>query len=134
MKELITEAKVDNLYAVLEFINAELERHNCPLKLQNKIAIAAEEIFVNIAKYAYPSDEGRITIHISAGEEGITIRYEDAGIPFNPLEQANPDLDKPLKEREVGGLGIFMVKQIMDVMEYKYEDNKNILIMTKNIK
>ena len=132
MKELIVEASVNNLDAVLNFVNEELGRHNCPQYLQNQIDIAVEEIFMNIARYAYKPANGNVVICICIGEE-IVIRFEDTGKPFNPLEQAAPDLDKPLAERKIGGLGIFMVRQLMDKIVYSFVDNKNVLIIRKKI-
>ena len=130
MKELIIEASIDNLNEVLDFVNDELERHHCPLKVQRQIDVAVEEIFVNIANYAYKPAKGGVTICIAAGVTTV-IRFEDTGKPYNPLEQAAPDLDKPLMEREIGGLGIFLAKQLMDEVAYTHADNKNILVMTK---
>ena len=132
MKELIVEASVNYLDEVLGFVNEEIERHNCPPELQNEIDIAVEEIFVNIARYAYKPAKGNVTVCIFIGEE-IVIRFEDTGKPYNPLEQAAPALDKPLMERKIGGLGIFMVRQLMDEVVYSFVDNKNILIIRKKI-
>ena len=132
MKELTIEASIDDLDKVLGFVNEDLERHNCPLDLQCQIDIVVEEIFMNIANYAYKPAKGHVTIFFSAGEE-ILIKFEDEGKPYNPLERAVPDLDKPLMERKIGGLGIFMVRQLMDEVAYTRVDNKNVLIMTKKI-
>ena len=133
MKKLIVEASIDKLDEVLDFVNEDLERHHCPPNSRHQIDIAVEEIFVNITNYAYKPAKGNVTICISTGEETI-IRFEDMGKPYNPLEQAAPDLDKPLKERKIGGLGIFLAKQLMDEVVYTHADNKNILIMTKYIR
>ena len=128
MKELSIEAKTENLDAVLEFIMGELEA--VPIKLQTQIAIAVEEIFVNIANYAYRPEIGGATIRISAGNE-ITIEFEDKGKPYNPLKNIDPNITLNAEEREIGGLGIFMVKKIMDTIEYRHEENKNLLIIRK---
>lgn len=130
MKELIIDATIDNLDEVLDFINAELEEKNCPLKLQTQIDIAVEEIFANIANYAYNPDVGGAVIRISTGDD-IVIEFEDKGKPYNPLEKIDPDIEKHAAERQVGGLGVFMVKQIMDMVEYEHVGNKNILIIKK---
>jgi len=129
-KKLEVEANIENLDAVLDFINAELP--NCPLELRNNIDVAVEEIFVNIANYAYKPDKGNVAIYISAKQK-ISIKFEDKGRAYNPLEQGEPDLDKPLMERKIGGLGIFLVKKLMDDVEYMRTENKNILIITKNL-
>jgi len=130
MKELVIEATIDNLDEVMDFVNLELEQCKCPPDLLNEIDLAVEEIFVNIANYAYKPACGSAAIYISTGEE-IVIRFEDTGKPYNPLEQAPPDLDKPLTERKIGGLGIFLVRQYMDNVAYKRADGKNILTITK---
>ena len=133
MKELTVTASLEKLHEVINFINAELERQGCPLELQNKIDLAVEEIFVNIANYAYTPASGSVTISIAACEE-IVITFEDTGKFFNPLEQPDPDLEKPLMEREIGGLGIFFVKKTMDKIDYKRVDDKNVLILTKSLR
>jgi len=134
MKKLVIEASIDNLNEVLKFVNEDIERYNYPPESKNQIYVAVEEIFVNIASYAYQADNGSVAIFISAEDCRISIRFEDSGEPYNPLEQADPDLDKPLMERKIGGLGVYFVKQLMDKVEYAYVDNKNVLIMTKEIK
>jgi sigma-B regulation protein RsbU (phosphoserine phosphatase) len=128
-KKLEVEADIENLDAVLDFINAELL--NCPQELRNDIDVAVEEIFVNIANYAYKPDKGDVAVYISTRQK-ISIKFEDKGRAYNPLEQDEPDLDKPLMERKIGGLGVFLVKKLMDDIEYARIENKNILIMTKN--
>ena len=129
-KKLEAEADVKNLNTVLSFINAELPSH--PPKLRNHIDVAVEEIFVNISNYAYKPDKGGVTVHISTGQN-ISIKFEDNGREYNPLEQEEPDLDGPLTEREIGGLGILLVKRLMDDVKYARVENKNILVITKNI-
>jgi anti-sigma regulatory factor (Ser/Thr protein kinase) len=132
MKELIIDAKIENLDAVLEFITGELEIGDCPMKLQTQIAIATEEVFVNIAHYAYKPEVGGATIRVSVSDE-VCIEFEDKGKPYNPLENTDPDITLGAEEREVGGLGIFMVKKIMDAVEYRREGNKNILTIRKGL-
>jgi len=133
MKKLIVEASVNNLEKVMNFVNSSLEEHNCEPDLQNQIDIAVEEIYINIVNYAYKPENGDVVIFISAGEE-IVIRFEDTGRPYNPLEKADPDLSKPLMERKIGGLGIYLTKNLMDKVTYSRVDNANILTMTKGIK
>ena len=130
MKELLTEARIENLDAVLAFVEAEIENSDCPPKLMTQIAVAVEEIFVNIAHYAYNPEVGGAKIRIVA-EDAVIIEFEDAGKPYNPLEKADPDVHAELEERQIGGLGIYMVKNIMDTVEYRYEDGKNILTIKK---
>ena len=132
MKELFIEAKVENLEAVLDFVNGEIKKSKCSAKLLNQIDIAVEEIFVNIANYAYEPGEGGAVIRVTAADE-VVIEFEDKGKPYNPLEKNSPDITANAEERDVGGLGVFMVKKIMDAVEYRHEDNKNILIIKKAV-
>jgi len=130
IKELCLDAKEENLSMVMEFLDGELEETRYPPETRNKIGIAVEEIFVNIADYAYAPGTGKVSIFISKTDR-LVIRFEDEGRPYNPLEHADPDLNKKLTEREIGGLGIFLVKKIMDTVEYSRTENKNILQVTK---
>lgn len=130
MKKLVIQADPDNLEALFDFINSALALHHYPADLQTDINLAAAEIFINIASYAYQPDKGDVTLYISVGEEAV-IRFEDTGTPYNPLEHPDPDFDAPLTERKIGGLGIYIVKQLMDEVTYSYAQNKNILALTK---
>ena len=142
MKELSIDVKVENLDTVLEFIEGELDA--VPIKLKTQIAIAVEEIFVNIVNYAYtPVSEsnssvgdnvsfGNVIIRIAVGDE-VVIEFEDKGKPYNPLEKEDPDVTLGAEEREIGGLGIFIVKKFMDAVEYRYEDDKNLLTLYKTV-
>ena len=139
MKELAIVAKTENLDAVLDFVSEQLETADCPMKSQTQIAIAVEEIFVNIAHYAYepaddrPPEVGGTLIRITVGDE-VVIEFEDEGKPYNPLEKDDPDITTGTEEREIGGLGIFMVKNIMDAVEYRREEGKNVLLIKKAFK
>jgi len=132
MKKLELEASLENLNKALAFVNTELEQHECPQDIQGKIEIAVEEIFVNIASYAYSPGNGNAVIFISVADN-IVIRFEDTGRPYNPLEKPEPDLDKPLMDRDIGGLGVFLVRKLMDNVEYTRVGNKNVLVMTKKL-
>jgi anti-sigma regulatory factor (Ser/Thr protein kinase) len=132
MKELKIEAKLENLDAVLEFIDAELAGKNCSTNVQHQIAIAVEEIFVNIAHYAYNPLIGEAVIRAAVGDE-ITIEFEDRGKSYNPLEKDDPDITAPMEKRDIGGLGIFMTKKIMDTVEYRHKNNKNIFVIKKEL-
>ncbi|MCL2054510.1 MAG: ATP-binding protein [Oscillospiraceae bacterium] len=132
MKELVIKAKAENLDTVIDFISTELEAAECSMKLQTQIAIAAEEIFINIANYAYGAEVGTAIIRVAADDE-IVIEIEDGGKPYNPIENDDPDITLGADEREIGGLGIHMVKNIMDEVEYRYENGKNILTAIKRL-
>ena len=135
MREGVFEAKIEKLEDVQDFIANELESAFCSIKLRIQIAIAIEEIFVNIAHYAYRHEEGasgNVTIRIAI-DEAVEIQFEDSGVPFNPLAREDPDITLRAEERKLGGLGIFMVKKIMDGVEYQHKDNKNVLVIKKMV-
>ena len=133
MKELNLEATVGNLSRVLEFITAELEAADCPMKTQMQIELAAEEIFVNIAKYAYKDGVGtaEVQVDITDDPRGVEITFADRGVPYDPLAKEDPDVTLSAEERGIGGLGIFMTKKIMDRETYRYEDGQNVLTLLK---
>ena len=130
MKELFIDAKTENVTPVLEFVETELSKSDCSERSKIHIGIAVEEIFINISNYAYRPDVGDVKIRIGVSDY-VCIEFEDKGKPFNPLEKEDPDISAEIDEREIGGLGIFMVKKIMDAVEYRYENNKNILVIRK---
>lgn len=128
MKEIKIKAEVENLNTVIEALDNFLEEHDCPMKSQIKLDIAVEEIFVNIASYAYGDSKGDATI-VFDYDEASNIAYVthiDSGIAYNPLERDDPDITLSADERDVGGLGIYMVKQSMDIVEYEYKDKCNV--------
>ena len=135
MKELTLEAKVANLQQVLDFVDENLTSMRCPMKILMQIDVAVEEIFVNVASYAYAPNTGSVTIRMDLQEKprAVVITFIDSGIPYNPLAKEDPDVSLSAEERSIGGLGIFMVKKTMDKMEYEYTDQKNVLKMYKNI-
>ena len=135
MKEITVAATLENLEAVLDFISTELESKACPAKFKTQIAVAVEEIYMNIVHYAYRSETGNATVQCEAGGEPLyaAIRFTDGGVPFNPLDKKDPDVTLPAEERDIGGLGIYLAKRTMDHMEYRYQDGKNILTILKNL-
>ena len=132
MYELEIAADVDKLSEVTEFVDSILEKNGCPIKVQMKIDLALEELFVNIAHYAYPDGEGTAKILTGANSEYVEITFIDSGVPYDPLAKPDPDVTLSIEERQIGGLGIFLSKKLMDDISYKYEDNKNILTVRKN--
>ncbi len=135
MEELKIEADIKNLNTVLEFVNKVLEEADCSSDVMASIDIAVEEIFVNVAQYAYSSPKGNLKIIADVIEDinEFNITFIDKGVPFDPLKIKDPDIDIPLEEREVGGLGIYMVKMIMDRVKYEYKNGNNIFMFTKNL-
>ncbi len=135
MKELTLDATIQNLNQVNIFLDEELEALGCPMKTQLQIAVAVEEIFVNIASYAYGSEIGNAIIQVEGEKDPdrVIITFIDSGIPYNPLEKEDPDVTLSAEERQIGGLGIYMVKKSMDNMEYERKDDKNILKIMKKL-
>ncbi|MBQ7160687.1 MAG: SpoIIE family protein phosphatase [Clostridia bacterium] len=133
--ELTLDATDDNLETVLSFIDERLEKLGANSKLRMQTAVAAEEVFVNIAHYAYKPDTGKATVRFEAEHdpERIVITFIDSGISYDPLSAPEPDLTLSAEERPIGGLGVFMVKKFADNIEYRREDGKNVLIIEKNI-
>ena len=135
--ELTIPADDKQLEKVLDFIHQQLPA-DCETDLMYKIDLAAEEIFVNIAHYAYkeklPADEtGSVSLTCSYENELLTMIFRDKGVPFNPLDRDDPDITLSAEDRKIGGLGIFLTKKYMDSVEYKYENDENILILKKTI-
>lgn len=134
--ERIFPATLDQMENVQAFIGEQLENYGCSAKARFQLEVAVEEIFVNIANYAYlPDQEGEATVRCCVGEAPlrVTIQFLDNGKPFNPLDKEDADTSLSAEEREIGGLGILMVKKSMDEVEYAYEDGKNILTIKKSI-
>lgn len=128
-------AKTDALQDVLGFVEESLESYECSMKNQTAICIAIEEVFVNVANYAYGEGSGDVTLDIGFDEvnRNVTFRMADIGVPFDPLQKPDPDITLSIDERQIGGLGIYIVKKTMDTVCYNYVDGKNILTMIKKI-
>ncbi|MDO4731227.1 MAG: ATP-binding protein [Clostridia bacterium] len=135
MKKMIFDAKLENISKVLDFVRNELVKINCPKKPIMQIEIAIDEIFSNIARYAYCPDIGKATVCIEVKEDpaAIVLYFIDNGVFYDPLEKKDPDITLSADERAIGGLGIFMVKNMMDEISYEYKDGQNILKIKKNI-
>lgn len=135
MKELTIDATIDNIAQVTAFVDGQLEALGCPVKAQMQIDIAIDELFGNIAHYAYAPETGKATVRVEAagGPPAVIITFIDNGVPYDPLEKADPDTSLSAEEREAGGLGIYMVKKSMDGIAYEYKDGQNILKIRKNL-
>lgn len=135
MKELTIEATVENIQAVTDFVDEQLEAVGCPMRAQTQIDIAIDELFGNIAHYAYNPEVGLATVRVEVEEKPLAVRitFIDNGMPYDPLATNDPDVTLSAQEREIGGLGIYMVKKIMDSISYEYKDGQNILRILKNI-
>lgn len=135
MKELTIPATVENIEKVTEFVNGQLEEINCPIKAKMQIDIAIDELFGNIAHYAYKPETGPATVRVEVTEAPISVivTFIDHGIPYDPLKKDDPDVTLSAEERTIGGLGIFMVKKTMDEITYEYNDGQNILSIRKDL-
>ena len=133
--EMNIEATAENLDQVLDFVRSFLDEVDCPMKIQMQIEVAVEEIFINIASYAYAPDKGSAVVRVEVQKDPLTviIQFVDHGIPYDPLAKEDPDVTVGADQRQIGGLGIFMAKKSMDDVSYRYEDGKNILTMKKNL-
>ena len=133
MEKITVEAVLDNLQTVVDFATEKLEARDCSMKVIMQTELVIEEIFVNIANYAYHPETGSATFCIEFEENpnAVLMTFIDAGKPYNPLEAEAPDTTLAIEERDVGGLGIFLVKKNVDDISYEYIDGKNILRMKK---
>ena len=120
---------------VVEFVEEELSNHDCSDRALYQVEVAIEEILVNIVSYAGLSDADGVEVRCEVIDDPlrVVVQFLDGGVPFDPLAKADPDTSpEALQERE-GGLGIFMVKQMMDDVSYSYEDGKNTLTILKQL-
>ena len=135
MKSITVEAKIENIELVTDFVNAILEEKECSVKMQMQIAVVIDEIFGNIANYAYAPGSGEATVQVEIEDspKRLELVFIDKGVPYNPLENKDPDITLDIEERKIGGLGIFLVKKMMDEVSYEYADGQNILKLKKDI-
>ena len=135
MKEITTEALVSKIPYVTEIVDKELRRLGCPLKAMLAIDIAIDELFGNIARYAYDPETGPATVRVEVKEDPleVVITFMDKGKAYDPLGKEDPDVTLSAEKRPIGGLGIFMVKKIMDDVSYEYRDGMNILKIHKQV-
>ena len=133
MADITMPANMESFDRLIEFIHDESAKAGFDEKLVNKIRLACEELIINVINYAYPDKEGDIEIKCSAGSEdgGFLIKIIDWGAPFNPLSKTEPNINAPAEEREIGGLGIFLVRKVMDKVDYVRKGNSNILTLMK---
>ena len=135
MTEWTFEAVAENIPQLTELIDGQLEALDCSMKAQMQIDVAVDEIFGNIARYAYGEGRGDATVRFDfdGTSRMASISFLDRGMPFDPLKKADPDVTLSVEEREVGGLGIYLVKKTMDDMKYRYENGMNVLTLYKHI-
>ena len=135
MKEMTLAARKDSIPAVTAWVDSELEKLDCPMKAQLQLDIAIDELFGNIALYAYPGGEGSATVQLGfdPASREVSLTFVDSGIPFNPLEHDTPDTTLSAEERAIGGLGIHLVRKTMDSVTYRWENGQNHLRIAKRI-
>lgn len=135
MKEMTLDAKVESIAAVTAMAEEALEQAGCPLRAQMQINVAIDELVGNIVHYAYPEGKGIVKVQCGVDPETrmFTLVLQDRGIAFNPLDTPEPDVSKSVRERTIGGLGIFLARKAMDEITYAREDGWNILSAKKKI-
>ncbi len=135
MKTITLAAKIDSIAEATAFMDAELEMVDCPMKAQVQLDIVLDELFSNIARYAYKGGDGEASVSFGFDPETrtVSIVLKDRGIAYNPLEKEEPDVTLPLDKRPIGGLGIFLVKKNVDKMTYARRNGQNILTVLKKI-
>ena len=134
VQKITLPAVVDSIEKVTEFVNDRLQKSNIPQKIQTQIDVVIDELMSNVTKFAYRDGKnGDISVEMEVNEEEIAMTFRDSGVPFNPLEQADPDVKAPLEQRKIGGLGLFLVRKTMDKLNYVYENGQNVLTVIKKL-
>lgn len=139
MNEITIDADIKNLNEITSFLNNIIDNYDCSMEVKFQLELAIEEIYVNIAYYAYPNAIGSTTIRYDIVNEDdkpplLVLDILDQGEEYNPLEEKNPDISLDAMAREIGGLGIFIVKESMDFVDYHYENGNNIFTIKKYLK
>lgn len=132
MKEITCDASLENIAVITEGVDGFLEEAGCSMKVQISIDVAIDEIVSNIVNYGYKDTVGTVRVTVETEDNKATICFEDRGIPYNPLEKEDPDITLSAEERQIGGLGIFLVKKTMDDMFYEFSDGCNRLTIVKS--
>ncbi|MDR2068305.1 MAG: ATP-binding protein [Spirochaetaceae bacterium] len=130
-REITLPAALSHLDQLLAWIETALEDYACPIKTSQQLTMVTEEAFVNIANYAYPGKTGEMILRTGRAGKALALQFEDGGIPFNPLEWPNPKTKGTIEERNIGGLGIYLVKTMTDHVTYQRLNGKNLLTIFK---
>ena len=137
MLDFEIDAKIENLHSVFDRLTEELKQLDCGDRTINQCKLCAEEIFMNVASYAYNPETGKVRITLedvrNSDERRLVFTFSDKGTPYDPLSAKDPDINAELEDREIGGLGVFLVKSTMDDVSYKYTDGQNVLRFEKVI-
>ena len=133
--EITVQANIDNIAVVTDFVEEKLEAFRCPMRIRIQLKVAIDELFGNIARYAYHPNQGPATVRVDVEKDPLRIilTFIDHGKPYDPLSTAEPDTTLPARQRQIGGLGVFMVRNTMDDISYEYRDGQNILSLKKNL-
>lgn len=132
MKEICLKATLENMGPVNAFVEGELEAVDCPPRAAMKLMVALEELYVNIAHYAYAEETGDAVIQVETQPGKARIRLIDCGMAYDPLSHPEPDLTLSAEDRPIGGLGLYMVKKSMDVFTYERKNGRNIVLIEKS--
>lgn len=134
MNEMTVEATPENIQVITAFVDEQLEKYDCPMKAQAQIDIAIDELFGNIVRYAYHPEIGSATVQVEVTKEplAVVITFIDQGKPYDPLAKEDPNVTLSAEEREIGGLGIYIVKKSMSDITYEYKEGRNILKIRKD--
>ncbi len=132
-KELTLTAAVENLDAATDFVNTQLEEAGCSMKTEMLIDLALEEMFTNVVNYAYKAQPGSVTIRFILEGQKAVITLIDEGTPYDPLQHEDPDVTLSAQERQIGGLGIFLVRKNMEDLSYEHKDGRNVFTMKKTL-
>ncbi|MDL2253070.1 ATP-binding protein [Ruminococcaceae bacterium OttesenSCG-928-I18] len=133
MRTLTVAAKTERLSQVLGLIEQEMAAARAGEQVTMQVLVSAEELFVNVASYAYGGHEGEVTVSCDVVDDVITICFEDTGMPFDPVEKEDPELTEEAHHQRIGGLGILLVKRTMDSIHYERKDGRNRTAITKRI-
>ena len=129
------DAVPENFAAVQDWIRDHLASVSCSMRTLLELDMIVEEVFINIASYAYNEHIGTVTLDLSLDEANnmLYLTFRDTGVPYDPLKKESPDLSAPAEKRPIGGLGIFLVQKYSDVLSYEYADNENRLTIGKKL-
>lgn len=134
-EELVVEAVVENLDIVNDFVHHSILQYQCSKRTVMQLDLIVEEIFVNIASYAYSPNSGSVKIFLEIEPDpiAVTLTFIDTGVPYNPLINSDPDINLSVEDRQIGGLGIFLTKKLVNDISYRYEEGQNVLQFTKSL-
>jgi anti-sigma regulatory factor (Ser/Thr protein kinase) len=126
-------ADMDHLEALMNFIGGHAQASGLDPQSLYRVDLAAEEVLTNIIKYAYPEGQGLVEVACGVEDQSFVMEFRDQGQPFDPLAAEEPELSEDLHLRAVGGLGIHLVRQVMDQVSYHRQDQTNLLRIAKII-